>query len=338
MPFEIPTHSPAPCYRYRDGIYAADFLAVAIAELDLFTEVARGTPTLPELCERLDICPRPADVLVTLLVAMDFLVRDDDRLRVTPIAQEHLRRESPWFLGPYYESHRHRATAVALLKTLRTDEPGTWIAEKLDWAKAMEDPEFATSFTAEMDVRGRILGPALERAFDWSGSSHLLDVGGGSGIYSCAVVDAQPHLRATVLEKSPVDRIAAQAVERLGYGHRVQTVGADMFRDPWPGDCDVHLFSNVLHDWSEAHVRDLLGRSFQSLRTGGFVIIHDAHINAEKTGPLPVAEYSVLLMHFTEGKCYAVSELEPWLEDAGFVDTRFAPTAAERSLVVARKP
>jgi hypothetical protein len=39
-------------------------------------------------------------------------------------------------------------------------------------------------------------------------------------------------------------------------------------------------------------------------------MIHDAHINAAKNGPLPVAEYSVLLMFASEGKCYSISEME----------------------------
>ena len=110
----------------------------------------------------------------------------------------------------------------------------------------------------------------------------------------------------------------------------------DFFVDPLP-EADAVIFGQVLHDWGEARVRELLEHSFQALRPGGSLIIHDAHINPSKTGPLPVAEYSVLLMHFTDGKCYAVSELEPWLQAAGFVDTRFVPTTAERSLIVARK-
>jgi len=47
-------------------------------------------------------------------------------------------------------------------------------------------------------------------------------------------------------------------------------------------------------------------------------MIHDAHLNAEKNGPLPVAEYSVLLMFSTEGKCYSISEMEDMLSETGF--------------------
>ena len=42
-------------------------------------------------------------------------------------------------------------------------------------------------------------------------------------------------------------------------------------------------------------------------------------------------------MHFTEGKCYSVKELERLLTEAGFEDVSYTPTTAERSIVTARK-
>jgi acetylserotonin N-methyltransferase len=110
-----------------------------------------------------------------------------------------------------------------------------------------------------------------------------------------------------------------------------------MFADVWPTGFDVHLISNVLHDWDEPTVRTLLAKSHAALPAGGLLIIHDAHINAEKTGPLHVAEYSALLMNITEGKCYSVREMQGCLADAGFDWLDFQPTAVGRSFILARK-
>ena len=76
----------------------------------------------------------------------------------------------------------------------------------------------------------------------------------------------------------------------------------------------------MLHDWDEPVVRQLLGKSFAALPPGGLVLVHDAYLNAAKNGPLHVAEYSVLLMHSSEGRCYSVAEMESYLIDAGFRD------------------
>jgi hypothetical protein len=40
-------------------------------------------------------------------------------------------------------------------------------------------------------------------------------------------------------------------------------------------------------------------------------------------------------MHSTEGRCYSGSEMRQFLVAAGFSDTRFAPTVADRSIVTA---
>ena len=110
-----------------------------------------------------------------------------------------------------------------------------------------------------------------------------------------------------------------------------------MLAGDFPDGCDVHLISNVLHDWDEPVVGALLAKSHRALPRGGLLVIHDAHINETKTGPLPVAKYSALLMHATEGKCYSLGELRRLLDTAGFTGMAYLPTAADRSVVTAVK-
>ena len=111
-----------------------------------------------------------------------------------------------------------------------------------------------------------------------------------------------------------------------------------MFTGPLPGGFDLHLFSHVLHDWGEDIVRSLLTASYEVLPPGGFLVDHDVHINATKTGPLAAAEYSVFLMHSTPGKCWSTSELTLMLQEAGFAAVTCRPTAADRSALIAQKP
>ena len=201
----------------------------------------------------------------------------------------------------------------------------------------MLDPVFAAQFTGAMDSRGLFLGPAVANAIDLADRSAVLDVAGGSGIYACCLTDRYPRLRATVLERPPVDQVAADAIAARGFAGRVDVHAADMFEGPWPGGHDVHLFSNVLHDWDVPLLSRLLERSAEALTPGGLVIVHDAHLNADKTGPLPVADARPSLMHSTEGRCYGVSEMRQFLVTAGFDDVRVVPTVADRSVVTATR-
>ena len=339
-----PTTDPLAVYRYRDGLYAADLLTAAITEFDLFTWLGTHPSDLATICRHFGITDRPTDVMLTLFVANNFLRRTDASataiFHATDVAREYLVSTSPFFLGPYYASTKDRPVVKDFITILRTDKPANWASYKNEktWTEAMLTDEFATSFTAAMDCRGFTLGPALAKQIPTAGRTRLLDIAGGSGIYACTIAAHHPHISATVFERPPVDGIARRMIEKRGYTARVSVVAGDMFTDPLPRDHDIHLFSNVIHDWDVAKVRPLLAASYAALPPGGLLVIHDAHLNADKTGPLPVAAYSALLMNVTEGKCYAISEMESLLTDAGFRAFTFAETTVDRSVLMARKP
>ncbi len=87
-----------------------------------------------------------------------------------------------------------------------------------------------------------------------------------------------PQIQGDVLEKPPVDRIAARAIAGRGLSSRIGVVAGDMLAGPLPGGYDVHLFSNVLHDWDEIVVRRLLRASSDALAPGGMIVVHDAFL------------------------------------------------------------
>jgi predicted O-methyltransferase YrrM len=336
----LPETDPLEIYRYRDGLYAVDLLTAALTEFDFFTWLAAHPSNPATICRELAIMERPTDVMLTLFAANGFVRREGGVFHVTPLAREHLVSTSPFFIEPYYASLKERPVVRDFVKILRTGKPANWgsYQHQKEWSHAMLTEEFATTFTAAMDCRGVYLGAAMAKKIDARGRKRLLDIAGGSGIYACAIVAQHPHLRAAVFERSPVDQIARTMIAKRGCAEKVGVVAGDMFVDALPGDCDLHLYSNVLHDWDVDKVRPLLAASFRALSPGGMLIVHDAHLNAEKTGPLPVAKYSALLMSVTEGKCYSVAEMESLLGEAGFREFRYEATVADRSIVTARKP
>jgi hypothetical protein len=335
-----PVSDPLEIYRLRDGLYAVDLLGAALVHFDFFTWLAEHPADLAAICRELQIVERPADVMLTLFTAMGFVELRAGVFHVTDLAREHLVKSSPWFLGSYYAALKERPVLQDFVSVLRTGRVANWgsFKDEKAWAKAMEDEAFANQFTAAMDCRGVYLGPAVARNLDCRGCSRLLDVAGGSGIYACAVVAKHPHLMATVLEKPPVDGVARRAIEKRGFSDRVSVLAGDMLKEELPSGFDLHLLSNVLHDWDVPVVRQLLAKSFRALELGGMLVIHDAHLNETKSGPLPVAKYSALLMHSSEGKCYSLGELRGFLAETGFTDLRFQETAADRSIITVRKP
>lgn len=335
----LPKTNPTGLLRLRDSIYVVDLLVAAIGWLDLFGWLSDNPSDTEQICTGLQIDRRPADVMLTLLTAMKLIRQEYGKYYLTEMAKEYLIASSPFNLKPYFETMKERPVCKDMLRVLRTGEPASWSINRneKEWVLAMEKPDVADSFTAAMNSRGAILAPAMAQKLDCTGHSSLLDIAGGSGIYACTVASRYDHMKASVFEKPPVDQVAERYISSRGMTNRVSVIAGDMFYK-LPSNYDIHLFSNVLHDWGEANVRKLLAKSFETLPAGGMIAIHDAYINENKTGPLPVAEFSVLLMYTTEGKCYSTAETRKFLENTGFIDIKYRPTMAYWSLITANKP
>jgi acetylserotonin N-methyltransferase len=335
-----PATDPAEIFVQRDSLYAPEFFAVALVGLDLFSWLAKTPADSRRICEKFGFAERPVDAMLTLFCAMGYLEKRGATFHLTDTARGFLVRGSPWFVGPYFTHLADRPIYQGLLETLRTDKPGGWAGSKTrkPWAQAMEDDKFAQEFTDTMDSRGMYVGPALAASLGLKERRHLLDIAGGSGIYACCIAAANPHLKATVFERPPVDRAARKCIVRRGFSERVSVVAGDMFRDALPRDCDVHLWSNALHDWDRETVKALLDKSFAALPAGGLVVVHDKHLNREKTGPLRIAAHSVFLMAGTEGRFYSITEIEEGLTAAGFVDLEYGEVILDYSVITGHKP
>jgi len=111
-------------------------------------------------------------------------------------------------------------------------------------------------------------------------SVRILDMGGGSGVYSTKIAQALPHVHATVGDL----KLVCDAVRKGKFTpEQVDLVSIDMLRDDWPGGYGVHLLSNILHDWagSRQTILTLLKKSFDALpTTGGYLLVHEMFIGS----------------------------------------------------------
>lgn len=338
-----PLTDPAQILRYRERQYAAELLATLLLHFDFFSWIqSRKSVSTQEIQSHFGFAARPLDVALTLCRANQFIVSHGGNHQLTQLAREHLVSDSPWYLGPYYTPIKEDTPIVhSFLKVLKSGKPANWQAQDggQDWHESMLTEEFARGFTSLMNCRGLALGQALARSLSpWIGGRiSLLDVGGGSGIYAATLVAAYPQLKAHILEQPPVDAIASSEILRHGLNQNIQVLSANMFKDAWPENLDIVLLSNVLHDWDVPEVEMLIVKASRSLKSNGLLVIHEAFINNDKSGPLAVAEYSALLMNITQGKCYTPEEYAHFLEPLNFQVHPLQPTIADRGFISAIK-
>jgi len=343
-PLSLSTTDPTSIFEYFRGSYGTELLTAAVAHFDLFGRLAQQPRTQEELQADLGLAERPAIVLTTALRAMQLLQRDaQGRLELTPVAAEHLVRGNEFDVGGYLGLAATSSGVVEMVERLRSNRPaglsgdgsGAAFIYRDGMKSAMEQAQLAEHFTLALAGRAKNVAPVLAERMPLPGARMLLDIGGGTGIYSIAFLRANPGLNAIVLDRPEVLKTADGFVREYGVSTRVHLQAADMFADPWP-KADVILLSNILHDWDVAECQQLIQQAANALNPGGQVIIHDVLLNDELDGPLPIALYSAALFTLTEGRVYSAREYQQWLIRAGLEPQPPVSTLIHCHAIVAR--
>src|SRR5258707_379699 len=101
-------------------------------------------------------------------------------------------------------------------------------------APAMDHEASGRRLTLALAGRARIVAPALAKNLPLPGARKLLDVGGGTGLYSIALLRVNPTLRAVIWDRPEVLKVAREMAETHGVVDRIDFTPGDMFADPVP--------------------------------------------------------------------------------------------------------
>jgi hypothetical protein len=341
-----PRVDPTPIFEAFRGNYATELLTAAVAHFNVFGRLAGGPRFPNELRSALGLAERPALVLFTALRALGLLADDDHgMLGLTDLAREHLVPGGDFDVSGYVGLAADSPGVREMVERLRTnrpaggepDQPGTAFIYREGTESAMEHEAAARRLTLALAGRARNVAPVLAERYPLDGAARLLDVGGGTGIYSIAWLQKHPGLRAVVWDRPEVLKVAREMAEAHGVAERLETLAGDMFVDPVPARCDVMLLSNVLHDWDVPECRALVQRCAAALPAGGRLLVHDVFLNDALDGPLPVALYSAALCSLTEGRAYSAAEYRTWLAEAGLAPGAIIPTLVHCGVLPATK-
>lgn len=329
----LPITDPTAIFEHFRGSYGTELLVAAISEFRLFDHLSPRPLTREALKNSLGLQERPFVVLTTALRAMGLLAVDRDLWRLTALADEHLLIGGPFFVGDYVSLAAQSPGVQEMIARLRSNKPagadndqGAAFIFKEGSQSQMEAEASARFLTLALAGRAKNVAPHLAARLDLTGVDKLLDLGGGTGIYSIALVQKNPQLRAVVLDRPEVLKVAAEMAGEYGVADRVELVPGDMFTAELPRDCQAMLVSNILHDWDVRENLALIHRCAQALPAGGRLLIHDVFLNDELDGPLPIALYSAALFTLTEGRAYSAAEYRSWLIAAGLRPQPVVPT------------
>ncbi|MGH8071901.1 MAG: methyltransferase [Candidatus Entotheonellia bacterium] len=334
-----PRADDRPVWDVVFGVYG--YPAILLAhKLKLFPLLADQPRTLLQICGALGIKRRPAEAILIAAVALEFLSLRDGHYSLTPLAEDYLLDRSPTYFGTYFDLIINNYSVCSLDKletAVRTDTAQVYAGGQEMFTSHAEQAELARFFTRTMHSTSMAPALAWPEVVDLSKRRVLLDIGGGSGAHSIGAALKFPHLRAIVFDAAPVCEVAAEFIAGYGLQTRMGTHVGDMWTDPFPS-ADVHFYSFIYHDWTPEKCRLLTRKSFESLQPGGQILIHEMLYNDEKTGPFPIAAFSMIMLGWTEGEQYSRKELSEMLREAGFTHIEVRPTFGYWSIVTALKP
>jgi hypothetical protein len=133
-------------------------------------------------------------------------------------------------------------------------------------------PELVDKFNAAMTELTRLVTPDILRSYNFSGISHLMDVGGGSGELLGAIAQQNRKLRGTVFDLPRCAAAASRHLGQIGISDRVEFVAGDFFNSV-PAIADAIILKSVIHDWNDARSISILRNCREALPSNGKLLL-----------------------------------------------------------------
>lgn len=318
--------------------YRSSMVLFAATELDLFTRLHGSGQDAATLAAECGVAPEPLRLLLEACVAEGMATRDGGVYRNTPVTDAFLVRSQPTYGGHGLKYAENLYPAWGQLAQLvRSGAP------VIDPESILGDDKAKTrAFILAMHERARGLSAVLPHGADFSGRRALLDVGGGPGTYSIALVQQTPGLMSTVLDLPGVLEITREIVDANGCADRVNLRPGNYLTSDFGSGFDAVLLSGMMHRESGATCRMLLDKAYAALDPGGLVVVSDVFFDSDAKDSPPFAVYFALNMMLTsrDGSAHAKTEMARWMGEAGFgrVEVRDLPPPNPHSLVIGHKP
>lgn len=334
-----PSRLPNPSLIMRLALaYRSSMALFAAAELDVFTPLAERPQTAADLAARTGLQSEPLRMLLDACAAEGLLVRDGDTFANGPAADAFLVRGRPAYIAHGLKFAEDLYPAWGRLADLvRTGAPTMEPESVLG-----EDQEKTRAFVLAMHERARGMSAVLPHGVDFTGRRRLLDVGGGPGTYSIALVQQTPGLTSTILDRPGVLEVTREIVDSHGCADRIELTPGDYLTSPFGAGYDAVLLSGMMHRETADTCRMLLRKSFEALDPGGLVVVSDVFFDSDERNSPPFATYFALnmMMMCEHGTAHAMTGMASWLRATGFtaVETRPLPPPNPHTLVVGLKP
>jgi len=195
-------------------------------------------------------------------------------------------------------------------------------------------PDEGEQFGRAMESVSRFAADAVLGAYDFSYARTIMDVGGGNGSMTIAILQRTPNVRGLVVDLPYIEGPARERIRAAGLEGRCRFEPMSFF-ERVPEGADVHMLKFVLHDWNDEESLRILRNCRSAIaKDGRLVVIENVVPDSIEPAMVHMMDLNMLVM--TGGIERTAKEYGELFASAGFRLDRVVPTAGPFSVVEAR--
>jgi ubiquinone/menaquinone biosynthesis C-methylase UbiE len=166
----------------------------------------------------------------------------------------------------------------------------------------------------------------------------MLDIGGGSGAFTMQFIQKNSNMSAVVFDLPSVIPLTKKYVESFQYKNKISYITGDYLEDDFGTGYDLIFLSAIVHINSFDENKQLIKKCYDSLNSGGQIIIKDWVMSEDRTLPESGAYFALNMLVGTQsGDTYTQSEMKDWLLASGIKNIEKKETSFDSSLIIGIK-
>ena len=199
------------------------------------------------------------------------------------------------------------------------------------WAYREKYPNEAQIFDRAMGAGTAWYAETVLNAYDFGCFSHVIDVGGGDGMFLTKILAKQPSTRATLFDRPDVVARAVPSLRMPGLEGRCEVCAGDFFVAV-PSGGNAYLLKWILHDWDDASCVTILRTIRRAMTNTSRLIVVEHIVGAPNFGP-EGKFLDLMMMVMTGGRERTSEEFDELFRAGGFHLVTVTPTTSNLSVM-----
>jgi ubiquinone/menaquinone biosynthesis C-methylase UbiE len=242
-------HTTSDILELMNGAVYAAVLGTAM-ELGLFWLLAEKPLPSQEIARRLDLPFNPCHYWLQILSRLGLLDETSAGYAPSSLAREailEVQDQETWA----FQAREDRDLSLYVRDLARnisqpiSDWPPKHACPADDLQQLDADPTYPRRFTRKLFQIHRSLADQLAEMLNLRQVSRLLDLGGGSGVISFALLRKWPQLTCEVVDRESVCQAGREIAVENGLEQRIAYLAADILKDDLPTGFDLALLCDV---------------------------------------------------------------------------------------------